>query len=111
MLPVSTTYDSLAARTTGNSTAEEAPVVYAYQGQWYLFTSWNKDDQTYETRVARYDGGYVGPGGLGALESGGGLILGNHDSVLGPGGIDTFLDDDGQNYLVYPSESFIDDGI
>ncbi|KAK7016874.1 glycosyl hydrolase [Favolaschia claudopus] len=108
-MPLSTTYDSLAARTNGaqpqgNADSEEAPVIFSFHNFWYLFTSWNADKEYYQVHVARsstYNGGYVGQQGLAATNNGGGLILPPHDSILGPGGQDIFLDSDGTVYMVY----------
>ncbi|KAJ7091299.1 glycosyl hydrolase [Mycena crocata] len=110
MLPVAgATLDHLAQRTNGAAPAggaasEEAPVIMKYGNWWYLFTSWNSDNEYYQVRVARssaHNGGYAGSAGLSALTNGGGLILDRHDAVLGPGGQDTFVNDNGDVYLVY----------
>ncbi|KAJ6466803.1 arabinanase [Mycena sanguinolenta] len=108
-LPLSSTYDSLAFRDNGiepmgAANSEEAPVIWNHDGFWYLFTSWNADKAYYQIRVARsstYNSGYGGEAGLAALDNGGTLILPAHDSILGPGGQDIFVDTDGTPYIVY----------
>ncbi|KAF7364652.1 Glycoside hydrolase family 43 [Mycena venus] len=87
-LTLSATYDSLAFRNNGVEpegapNSEEAPVVGNHGGFWYLFTSWNADQEDYQVHVARsttYNGGYVGQAGVVALNNGGTLILASHNS-------------------------------
>ncbi|KAF8881182.1 glycosyl hydrolase [Mucidula mucida] len=103
MMPrVNATTDHLAQRTNGalpaaQPAAEEAPVLFKYADWWYLFTSWNSDNEYYQTRVTRsstYNSGYVDSNGTAALRNGGDVILTRHDSILGPGGEDTFVNTD-----------------
>ncbi len=109
MMPrVNATTDHLAQRTNGalpaaQPAAEEAPVLFKYADWWYLFTSWNSDNEYYQTRVTRsstcvhiafvlypkvqcstvgrYNSGYVDSNGTAALRNGGDVILTRHDSV------------------------------
>ncbi|KAK7052000.1 hypothetical protein R3P38DRAFT_2858032 [Favolaschia claudopus] len=82
--PLSTTYDSLAARAQPqeNADSEEAPDIFSFRA------------------CGAYNGGYVGLLRR-VMVIGGGVILPPHDSVLGPGGQDIFLDSDGTVYMVY----------
>ncbi|KAK7052199.1 glycosyl hydrolase [Favolaschia claudopus] len=108
-MPLSSSYDALAHRDNGvqpegNAESEEAPVIFSHGNFWYLFTSWNADKEYYQVRVVRsstYNGGYVGQQGLAATNNGGTLILPRHDSILGPGGQDVFVDSDGTVWMVY----------
>ncbi|KAK7045036.1 glycosyl hydrolase [Favolaschia claudopus] len=108
-LPLSKNFDTLAYRDNGKEPyglphAEEAPVIAKLGDFWYLFTSWNRDNEYYEVHVARSDrhnGGYFGKAGLPATKNGGTVILSMHDKIRGPGGQDVFTDTDGKVYLVY----------
>lgn len=97
---------ALAQRTAGGG-AIEAPVVYANGGYYYLFTSWDKccsgTSSTYNIRVGRStspSGPYTDASGVALTSGGGTLVLGSHDSIIGPGGQDVFDDTDGP-ILVY----------
>ncbi|KAJ4492427.1 glycoside hydrolase family 43 protein [Lentinula lateritia] len=90
-----------------NSDAIEASVIYQFGSFYYLFTSWDLCCQgtssTYNIRVGRstaYNGGYVDASGVALTNGGGTLVLGIHDSIVGPGGQDLMTDADGP-ILVY----------
>ncbi|KAK7048088.1 Arabinan endo-1,5-alpha-L-arabinosidase [Favolaschia claudopus] len=104
--PSSSSVTSLATR-TANGGAIEASVVYKSGSFYYLFTSWDKCCQgtssTYNIRVGRSssaNGGFVDQAGVSLLNGGGTLVLGSHDSIIGPGGQDIMTDNDGP-ILVY----------
>ncbi|KAJ7600462.1 glycoside hydrolase family 43 protein [Mycena floridula] len=110
------TINSLATR-TGGTTAIEASVIYKFGSFYYLFTSWDACCQgtasTYNIRVGRSSsltGSYVDQAGVALTSGGGTLVLGTHDSIVGPGGQDLMTDSDGP-ILVYhyytPSGSFL----
>ncbi|KAF9454809.1 glycoside hydrolase family 43 protein [Macrolepiota fuliginosa MF-IS2] len=112
----SSTVTSLAQR-TANGGAIEASVVFNFNGFYYLFSSWDNCCQgtssTYNIRVGRSTsatGGFVDQAGVSLLNGGGTLVLGSHDSIIGPGGQDLMVDGDGP-ILVYhyytPSGSFL----
>ncbi|KAJ7463798.1 hypothetical protein B0H11DRAFT_1922732 [Mycena galericulata] len=92
MLPLTGALDHLSKRTNGIAlaaapSAEEAPAIFKHGAWFYLFTSWNHDNEHYQVHVTRsstHNGDYVGPEG-----------------ILGIGGQDTFVNDDGSVYLVY----------
>ncbi|KAI0785418.1 arabinanase [Irpex lacteus] len=97
---------SLAQR-TGSTDAEEASAVFFFDGNYYLFTSWDKccmgTSSTYNIRVGRssnVNGPYTDQDGVALLDGGGTQILASHDQIFGPGGQDIFADDDGP-ILVY----------
>ncbi|KAL5512202.1 hypothetical protein ACEPAG_3487 [Sanghuangporus baumii] len=102
----SNTFDALAQR-TGGTTAIEASVIFRNGDFYYLFTSWDQccqgTNSTYNIRVGRsstLNGGYVDADGVALTAGGGTLVLGTHDNVIGPGGQDLLLDNDGP-ILVY----------
>ncbi|KDR82661.1 hypothetical protein GALMADRAFT_238117, partial [Galerina marginata CBS 339.88] len=112
----SSTVTALAQRTANNG-AIEASVVFKYGSYYYLFTSWDNCCQgvnsTYNIRVGRSSkatGGYVDKSGVALTSGGGTLVLGTHDSIVGPGGQDLLVDVDGP-ILVYhyytPSGNFL----
>ncbi|KAI0785424.1 glycoside hydrolase family 43 protein [Irpex lacteus] len=97
---------SLAQR-TGGTDAEEASAVYFFDGNYYLFTSWDKccsgTSSTYNIRVGRssdINGPYTDQDGVALLDGGGTQILATHDQIFGPGGQDLFTDTDGP-ILIY----------
>lgn len=107
---------SLATR-TANSGAIEASSIFKFNNLYYLFTSWDNCCQgtssTYNIRVGRSTsptGGFIDQAGVSLLNGGGTLVLGSHDSIIGPGGQDLLLDGDGP-ILIYhyytPSGSFL----
>ncbi|KAG9104038.1 hypothetical protein FRC06_005935 [Ceratobasidium sp. 370] len=98
--PSSSTVYSLAKRTAGGG-AIEAPVIVKNGSYYYLFTSWDKccsgTSSTYNIRVGRstsITGPYVDQAGVALTSGGGTLILGSHDSIIGPGGQSIFKDTD-----------------
>ncbi|KAG8747932.1 hypothetical protein FRC10_010551 [Ceratobasidium sp. 414] len=107
--PSSSTVYSLAKR-TANSGAIEAPIIVKNGSYYYLFTSWDKccsgTSSTYNIRVGRatrllylplidsITGPYVDQAGVALMSGGGTLILGSHDSIIGPGGQSVFKDTD-----------------
>ncbi|KAJ3878990.1 arabinanase [Lentinula edodes] len=104
--PTTTAVTALAQRFV-NSDAIEASVIYQFGSFYYLFTSWDLCCQgtssTYNIRVGRstaYNGGYVDASGVALTDGGGTLVLGTHDSIVGPGGQDLMTDADGP-ILVY----------
>ncbi|KAF7299342.1 Arabinan endo-1,5-alpha-L-arabinosidase [Mycena indigotica] len=104
--PSSSAVTSLATRTANNG-AIEASAVYKFGSFYYLFTSWDNCCQgtssTYNIRVGRSSsptGGFVDQAGVSLLNGGGTLVLGSHDSIIGPGGQDIMTDSDGP-ILVY----------
>ncbi|KAJ3926853.1 MAG: glycosyl hydrolase [Lentinula lateritia] len=104
--PTTTAVTALAQRFV-NSDAIEASVIYQFGSFYYLFTSWDLCCQgtssTYNIRVGRstaYNGGYVDASGVALTNGGGTLVLGTHDSIVGPGGQDLMTDADGP-ILVY----------
>ncbi|KJA17433.1 glycoside hydrolase family 43 protein [Hypholoma sublateritium FD-334 SS-4] len=97
----STTVTSLAQR-TADSGAIEASVIFKNGSFYYLFTSWDLCckgvDSTYNIRVGRSTsptGNFVDQSGVALTSGGGTLVLGTHDNIIGPGGQDLFLDNDG----------------
>ncbi|KIP02025.1 glycoside hydrolase family 43 protein [Phlebiopsis gigantea 11061_1 CR5-6] len=99
--PSSTTVTSLAERTANNG-AIEASVLWKQGSFYYLFTSWDNCcdglSSTYNIRVGRSssaEGPFVDESGVDLLNGGGTLILGTHDSIVGPGGQDLMTDVDG----------------
>ncbi|KAJ6466361.1 glycoside hydrolase family 43 protein [Mycena sanguinolenta] len=104
--PSSTAVTSLATRTANNG-AIEASVIYKSGSFYYLFSSWDNccegTSSTYNIRVGRSTsptGGFVDASGVSLLNGGGTLVLGTHDSIVGPGGQDLMTDTDG-TILVY----------
>jgi arabinan endo-1,5-alpha-L-arabinosidase len=104
--PSSSSVSSLAQRTAGGG-AIEASVIFKYGSYYYLFTSWDKccagTSSTYNIRVGRSSSatsGYVDKSGVALTSGGGTLVLGSHDSIIGPGGQDIMQDGDGP-ILVY----------
>ncbi|KAJ3484685.1 hypothetical protein NLI96_g5469 [Meripilus lineatus] len=104
--PSSSSVTSLAQR-TANSGAIEASSVYKSGSFYYLFTSWDNccrgTSSTYNIRVGRSSSvtsPYVDQSGVALTSGGGTLVLGTHDSIVGPGGQDIFTDSDGP-ILVY----------
>jgi arabinan endo-1,5-alpha-L-arabinosidase len=102
----SNTVTALAQR-TANGGAIEASVIYKYGNYFYLFSSWDKccagTSSTYNIRVGRSTsatGGFVDQAGVALTNGGGTLVLGSHDSIIGPGGQDLMTDGDGP-ILVY----------
>ncbi|TFK40675.1 glycoside hydrolase family 43 protein [Crucibulum laeve] len=102
----SSSVTALAQRTSGGG-AIEASVIYKYGSYYYLFTSWDKccsgTSSTYNIRVGRSSsptGGYVDNSGVALTSGGGTLVLGSHDSIIGPGGQDVMTDGDGP-ILIY----------
>ncbi|KAL5508659.1 hypothetical protein ACEPAH_6278 [Sanghuangporus vaninii] len=100
------TFDALAQR-TGGTTAIEASVIFKNGDFYYLFTSWDQccqgTNSTYNIRVGRsstLNGGYVDADGVALTAGGGTLVLGTHDNVVGPGGQDLLVDNDGP-ILIY----------
>ncbi|TCD60033.1 hypothetical protein EIP91_010854 [Steccherinum ochraceum] len=115
-LPTSQAVTALAERTADNG-AIEASVIYSYNSQFYLFTSWDNCCQgvnsTYNIRVGRsssVSGPYVDATGVPLLSGGGTLVLGTHGSIVGPGGQDIITDEVGP-LMVYhyytPTGSFL----
>jgi arabinan endo-1,5-alpha-L-arabinosidase len=105
------------AERTVDSDAMEASVIFQNGNFFYLFTSWGicceGVNSTYNIRVGRSTeptGGFVDQSGVALISGGGTLILGTHDNIVGPGGQDLFLDEDGP-ILVYhyytPTGSFL----
>ncbi|TRM61177.1 secreted arabinase [Schizophyllum amplum] len=91
----------------GSGGAVEASSVFKYGNYYYLFTSWDKccsgTSSTYNIRVGRsssVSGPYEDADGVALTAGGGTLVLGTHDSIVGPGGQDVFEDEDGP-ILVY----------
>ncbi|KAH9480319.1 putative arabinan endo-1,5-alpha-L-arabinosidase A [Psilocybe cubensis] len=112
----SNTVTALAQRTANNG-AIEASVIFKNGNFYYLFTSWDNCCQgvnsTYNIRVGRSTkatGGFVDQAGVALTSGGGTLVLGSHDKIIGPGGQDLMVDNDGP-ILVYhyytPSGSFL----
>uniref|UniRef100_A0A8H7Y1K4 Endo-1,5-alpha-L-arabinanase A n=1 Tax=Psilocybe cubensis TaxID=181762 RepID=A0A8H7Y1K4_PSICU len=112
----SNTVTALAQRTANNG-AIEASVIFKNGNFYYLFTSWDNCCQgvnsTYNIRVGRSTkatGGFVDQAGVALTSGGGTLVLGSHDKIIGPGGQDLMVDNDGP-ILVYhyytPSGSFV----
>ncbi|GLB38305.1 putative glycosyl hydrolase 43 family protein [Lyophyllum shimeji] len=104
--PSTSSVTSLAQR-TANGGAIEASVIYKHGSFYYLFTSWDNccrgTSSTYNIRVGRSSsptGGFVDQAGVSLLNGGGTLVLGTHDSIIGPGGQDLMDDVDGP-ILVY----------
>ncbi|KAJ7982789.1 glycoside hydrolase family 43 protein [Mycena polygramma] len=104
--PANSAVTNLATR-TANGGAIEASVIYKSGSFYYLFTSWDNCCQgtssTYNIRVGRSTsptGGFVDASGVSLLNGGGTLVLGTHDSIVGPGGQDVMTDTDGP-ILVY----------
>ncbi|KAJ3810332.1 glycoside hydrolase family 43 protein [Lentinula aff. lateritia] len=104
--PTTTAVTALAQRFV-NGDAIEASVIYQFGSFYYLFTSWDLCCQgtssTYNIRVGRssaYNGGYFDASGVALTDGGGTLVLGTHDSIVGPGGQDLMTDADGP-ILVY----------
>ncbi|TDL15577.1 arabinanase [Rickenella mellea] len=104
--PTSGTVTSIAQR-TANSGAIEASVIYKYGTYYYLFTSWDLcckgTSSTYNIRVGRSSsvkGPFADKSNVPLMNGGGTLVLGTHDSIIGPGGQDLFTDSDGP-ILVY----------
>ncbi|KAF9485856.1 glycoside hydrolase family 43 protein [Pholiota conissans] len=104
--PSSTSITALAQR-TANGGAIEASVIFKNGSFYYLFTSWDNCCQgtssTYNIRVGRSTSptsGFVDQSGVALTSGGGTLVLGTHDNIVGPGGQDLFLDNDGP-ILVY----------
>ncbi|TDL15585.1 secreted arabinase [Rickenella mellea] len=104
--PTSGTVTSIAQR-TANSGAIEASVIYKYGPYYYLFTSWDLcckgTSSTYNIRVGRSSsvkGPFADKSNVPLMNGGGTLVLGTHDSIIGPGGQDLFTDSDGP-ILVY----------
>ncbi|QRV76402.1 glycoside hydrolase family 43 protein [Ceratobasidium sp. AG-Ba] len=92
---------SLAQRSIDDGGAIEAPMIVKNGGFYYLFTSWdtccNGTLSTYNVRVGRstsITGPYVDQDGVALMSGGGTLILGAHDSVIGPGGQHVWKDRD-----------------
>ncbi|KAF9444396.1 glycoside hydrolase family 43 protein [Macrolepiota fuliginosa MF-IS2] len=92
---------SLAQRTADNG-AMEASCVFKFNNFYYLFTSWDHccsgASSDYNIRVGRSTsptGGFVDQAGVTLLNGGGTLVLGTHDSIIGPGGQDLIIDNDG----------------
>ncbi|KAF9463022.1 glycoside hydrolase family 43 protein [Collybia nuda] len=114
--PSSTVVTALAQR-TANGGAIEASAIFKVDSFYYLFTSWDNCCQgtssTYNIRVGRSTsatGGFVDQAGVALVNGGGTLVLGTHDSIIGPGGQDLMSDNDGV-LLIYhyytPSGSFL----
>ncbi|KAF9447125.1 glycoside hydrolase family 43 protein [Macrolepiota fuliginosa MF-IS2] len=121
-LPLSKSITPLAQR-KGNVTAMEASCVFKANNFYYLFTSWNHDHctpsicpeapngtlSTYQIRVGRSTsptGGFVDKSGKSLLNSGGTLVMGSHDNIVGPGGQDIMQDDDGPIMVYYYHTNF-----
>ncbi|GAA6034460.1 hypothetical protein JCM8097_002736 [Rhodosporidiobolus ruineniae] len=90
-----------------NGGSEEASWVLPWNGEWYLFTSFDKCclglSSTYNVRVAKSSGllgPYVDKNGTSALQGGGTEIFATHGAIIGPGGQSLLVDDDGV-VLVY----------
>jgi len=95
--PSGSTIYSLATRGNGI----EAASLIKNGAYYYLFTSWDRCcsglSSTYNVRVGRatnVTGPYTDQAGVALLSGGGTLILGTHDSVVGPGGQSVFKDTD-----------------
>lgn len=104
-LSSNTTRYSLAERSSPD--AIEASYIYAHDGYYYLFTSFDYcckgTSSTYHIMVARSTsptGPYTDEGGTSAMSGGGTQILGTHGYVIGPGGQSVMHDSDG-DVLVY----------
>ncbi|KAI0319734.1 glycoside hydrolase family 43 protein [Amylostereum chailletii] len=104
--PSSSSVTSIAQR-TANGGAVEASAIYQNGGFFYLFTSWDKcckgTSSTYNIRVGRSSsvtGPFTDKSGVALTSGGGTLVLGSHDSIIGPGGQDILDDSDGP-ILVY----------
>ncbi|CAK5276033.1 unnamed protein product [Mycena citricolor] len=98
--PSSSAVSSISQRASPD--AIEASVIYKFGSFYYLFTSWDKCCQgtssTYNIRVGRSTsatGGFVDQAGIALTNGGGTLVLGTHDSIVGPGGQDLMTDGDG----------------
>ncbi|KJA26585.1 glycoside hydrolase family 43 protein [Hypholoma sublateritium FD-334 SS-4] len=100
-----------------NSNSIEASVIFQHKSFYYLFSSWDfccrGVNSTYNIRVGRSltpSGGFVDQDNIGLINGGGSLLLGTHDSIIGPGGQD-LLEDEGGVIMVYhyytPSGSFL----
>lgn len=102
----SNTPTALAQRTAGGG-AVEASAVTQFGNFYYLFTSWDRccagTSSTYNIRVGRSsspNGGFVDKSGVALTSGGGTLVLATAGNVVGPGGQDLLLDNDGP-ILVY----------
>lgn len=113
---LNTSVTSLAQR-TANGGAIEASSIFKFNNFYYLFTSWDNccrgTSSTYNIRVGRSTsptGGFVDQAGVALTNGGGTLVLGSHDNIIGPGGQDLMMDNDGP-ILIYhyytPSGSFL----
>jgi len=98
--PSSSAIYPLAARET-NGGAIEAPLLFKYGGYYYLFTSWDRccagTSSTYNIRVGRatsVTGPYEDQSGVPLILGGGTLVLGSHNSIIGPGGQSVYQDTD-----------------
>jgi arabinan endo-1,5-alpha-L-arabinosidase len=99
----------LADRSTGpgSTSAIEAPFIVQFNGNWYLFVSFDQCCQgvasTYNVRVGRSDaltGPYVDRDGIPLTEGGGTLILSEYGRWKGPGH-NGILVEDGIFWMVY----------
>ncbi|KAJ7246379.1 glycoside hydrolase family 43 protein [Mycena rebaudengoi] len=104
--PLSSSVTSLATRTAGGG-AIEGSNIFKVGSFYYLFSSWDRccagTSSTYNIRVGRSSsptGGFVDASGVALTNGGGTLVLGTHDSIVGPGGQDIMTDTDG-TILVY----------
>jgi len=105
-LPLEKNLTSLAQRKEEDGVIE-ASCVFKFNNFYYLFTSWDNccsgASSDYNIRVGRSNsptGGFVDQAGVSLLNGGGTLILGSHDGIIGPGGQDLIVDNDGP-ILVY----------
>lgn len=91
------------AKRVANDKAVEAPYIIKRGEFYYLFTAFNKMDNTYHNRVSRstsIHGPYYDRDGKPALEGGGTPISESLSALLKPGHASIFTDDNGQHYFV-----------
>ncbi|KAF9443055.1 glycoside hydrolase family 43 protein, partial [Macrolepiota fuliginosa MF-IS2] len=105
-LPLNQNLTSLAQHTP-DSGVIEASCVFKFNNFYYLFTSW---DNCCSGASSNYNmcvgwstsptGGFVDQAGVPLLNGGGTLIMATHNDIIGPGGQDLIINDDGP-ILVY----------
>ena len=98
-----TVYNIARRTSTASGGAEEGPSLIEHNGQYFLFTAWDKccmqgndiEQTTYKTAYGRADkvtGPYVDRAGYNMATGGGTILLERYGRYVGPGGGEAFQD-------------------